>query len=318
MPSATGRDLYIDKALSNVALGFRPEGFIADMLAPIVPVPQQTGKYYIFSRADRLRVDDTTRAPGTAARIVTESVNTGTYVCDNYALKRRVPIEDMANADPVLQAGIINGRVELVTGKLLTDWERRVTLAVTSTSNVGSSSAVTSAWNGAGHPITDINAAIDNVHYAQGVMPNRIAMGVEAWKAFRRDSNVRNLIFGANNGGGYPSREQVANLFDIPANGFLIGGSFFNSGEEGLAEALSTIWADNVLVYFTPMSPNVEQPSFMYSFRWQQPNVPNMQVERHPYDRKIKAEEVEVGYYQDEAITASGYGFLVQAVNSST
>ena len=318
MASATGRDLYIDAALSNVAMGFRPEGFIADMMAPIVQVPKQTGYYYSFSRADRIRIDDTTRAPGTEARRVTESVASGTYVAKNYALKRATPIEDIANADPVLTAGIINGRVELVTGRLLTDWERRVALMCTSASNVGSSAAVSSAWNGAGHPLTDIHAAIDNVHYAQGVHPNRIVFGVEAWKSFRRDSDVRNIIFGTNNGGGYPSREQVANVLDLPPDGVLVGGSFFNSGEEGLSESLSTIWGDSVLVYYAPPAPSIEVPSFMYSFRWAAPGIPSMSVERHPYDTRIKAEELEIGYYQDEKITASGYGFLIRAVNSST
>ena len=318
MPSASGRDLYIDVALSNMALGFRPEGFIADMIAPIVPVAKQTGAYYSFSRADRLRVDNAVRAPGTEARIVTETVGSGTYVCRNYALKRRIPIEDVENADPVLQAGIIGGNVELVSGKLMTGWEQRVALQVTSTSNVGSSAAVSSAWNGAGAPLTDINAAIDNVHYAQGVMPNRVIFGVEAWKAFRRDSNVRNLIFGTNNGGGYPNTAQVENLLDLPPGGVMVGGAFVNTGEEALAESLSTIWGDSVLVYYAPTAPNIQRPSFMYSFRWNRPNIPNMAVERHPYDTKTKAEEIEIGYYQDEAITASGYGFLLTAVNSST
>jgi hypothetical protein len=43
-----------------------------------------------------------------------------------------------------------------------------------------------------------------------------------------------------------------------------------------------------------------------------------MQVERHPYDSRKKSEEIEVGYYQDEVITASTYAFLLDAVNSST
>ena len=43
-----------------------------------------------------------------------------------------------------------------------------------------------------------------------------------------------------------------------------------------------------------------------------------MTVERHPYDSVIKAELIEAGYYQDEKITGSTYGFLLTAVNSST
>ena len=43
-----------------------------------------------------------------------------------------------------------------------------------------------------------------------------------------------------------------------------------------------------------------------------------MQVERHPFDPKIKVAEVEVGYYQDEKITAPALSFLVTNVTSST
>lgn len=318
MPSATGRDVYVDRVLSNLAIGYRPEGFIADMIMPIVPVPQKAGGFFVFSRADRLRVDTTVRGPATEARKVTESVGTDTYVCKNYALKREIPIEDVENADPAINAQIINGDVELISGKLKIDWERRVTLQVTSTSNVGSSAAVSSAWDGAGHPLTDMLAAVDNVHYANGVMPNRVVFGVEAWKSFHRDSSIRNLIFGTNNGGGYPSQDQVANILGIPAGGVMVGGGFYNAGEEGQSESLSTIWGDNVLVYYAPGAPTIRQPSFGYSFRWNRPRIPNMAVERHPYDTKIKAEAVEIGYYQDEKITGASYGFLLTAVNSST
>ena len=199
---------------------------------------------------------------------------------------------------------------------LMLDWEIRVASQVTSTSNVGSSSAVSSAWNGAGDALGDLNTALDNVHYANGVAPNRVVFGVEAWKSFRRDSTVRNLIFGTNNGGGYPNTAQVAQLLDVQE--VMVAGAFQNTGGEGLTESLSTIWGDNVLAYFAPDAPTRERPSFGYSFRWNQPGLPNMQVERHPYDSRIKAEELEVGYYQDEKITGSTYGFLLTAVNSST
>jgi len=36
-----------------------------------------------------------------------------------------------------------------------------------------------------------------------------------------------------------------------------------------------------------------------------------MTVEVHPFDRKIKAEEVEVGYYQDEKVVSKPLGFLI-------
>lgn len=316
MGNATGRNMYIDQALSQMALGYRPEGFIADMIFPTVRVAKQSGIYYSFDRGDRLRVERTDRAPGTLARRVTEDVGTGTYFAKNYALASPVVLEDRVNADPMLLAGLINGKTTFLLDKLALDWEKRIALTVTSTSNVGSSSAVSSAWNGAGNPIGNVNAALDNVYYSTGVRPNRIVFGVEAWRSFRRDSNVRNLIFGTNNGGGYPNTEQVRSLFDVDQ--VLIGGAFQNTGEEGVGESLSTIWKDNVLCYYAPQAPTIERPSFGYNFRWADAGLPDMQVERHPFDSRTKSEDIEVGYYQDEKVTASTYAFLLRAVNSST
>jgi hypothetical protein len=317
MGSTTGHsDLHIDKLLSQMALDYRPEGFIADQIMPIVDVDKQSDYYSDFSRADKMRVEDTKRAPDTEARRIEIGVGSGTFFCTNYALQAPVTLEDQKNADPVFLDKIINGRTELVMDKLLLDWELRVATQVTNTSNVGSSSAVSSAWNGAGAPIDDLNTAIDNVRFSNGVRPNKMVFGLAAWLSFRRDSTIRNLIFGTNNGGGYPSTAQVAQLFEI--DDILIGGAFRNTGQEGQSESLSAIWGDDVLVYYAPPTPNRERPSFAYSFRWNQPGIPSMTAERHAFDTRRKSSSIEVGYYQDERITGSTYGFLLKAVNSST
>lgn len=316
---ATANDLHIDAALSEVAMGYRPEGFIADMVMPIVTVQKQSDLYVIWSREDRLRLHDTKRSPGTEAKRIVESVSSATYYAKNYALKSQVHVEDFANADPLFLDSLNTGKVELVMDGLLLDWEVRVANLVTSGSNVGSYSAVGSAWNdgGAGsNPIGDINTSIDNVHYSTGKRPNRLTFGLKAWQTFRRHVDVRDIIFGANNGGGFASIEQVKDLFEVDE--ILVGGSFQNTAGEGLTENLSAIWDDHILIHHTPTSPTKERPSFAYAFRWAGKNLPNMQVERHPYDTKIKAQEIETGYYQDEVITGAEYGFLLTNVTSST
>lgn len=316
MGAATGRDLHIDNLLTQMAMGYRPEGFIADMIFPVVSVDKQSNLYPVFDRGDRTRIENTTRAPGTEARKVTEGIGSDSYFARNYALATPLVLEDKVNMDPALYAQLSNGRSTYLIDKLYLDWERRIALKVTSGSNVGSYSAVSSAWNGAGNPIGNINTAIDNVHNSNGYRPNRIVFGLDAWKSFRRDSTVRNLIFGTNNGGGYPNVQQVAQLLDVDM--VHIGGAFYNTKEEGQTETLSRIWADNVLVYYAPSAPSLDRPSFGYNFRWSAPGIPELQVERHPYNSRTKSEDIEVGYYQDEKITGSTYGFLLTAVNSST
>lgn len=314
---ATSHDLHIDASLSQMALGYRPEGFIADMIFPVVNVAKQSDQYVEWSRADRLRIHDTKRAPATEAKRIYESVSSGTYFAKNYALKAPVPIEDFKNADPIYLDNLNTGKTQLVLDGLLLDWEVRQANQVNSGSNVGSYTAVASAWTGSGaDPLNDLNTMIDNVHYSTGIKPNRIVFGLQAWKPFRRHSTVRNLIFGVNNGGGYATLQSVADLLEVDK--ILVGGAFQNTAGEGLGESLSTIWGDHVLLYYAPMNPAKDRPSFGYAFRWSQPGLPNMQVERHPYDTKIKAQEVEVGYYQDEVITGASYGGLVTNVTSST
>lgn len=313
---ATHKQMHIDKMLSEFAVNYKPEGFIADTIFPTVNVQKQSDLYATFSRADKLRSENDKRAPGTEARRIDLQIGSGTYYANNYALKYGVTIEDKANADPMFVQQLINARAEFIMDKLLLNMEKRVANLVTSGSNVGSYTAVASGWNGAGDVLGNLNAAIDNVHYSNGVMPNKIVMGVEAWKSFRRDSTVRNLIFGTNNGGGYPNVTQAAALLDVDE--IMIGGAFQNTTDEGQAESLASVWADNVLVYYAPPSPSIERPSLGYNLRWSGAGLPNMQAERHAYDTKTKSEEIEIGYYQDEKLVAPSYGFLLTAVNSST
>lgn len=316
--ATTPRNVHIDKLLSEVAINYKPKGGIAPMVAPIVSVQHQSDHYPIFSRADMLRTENDKRARGTEASQIHISVSSATYFADNYALKTNVPIEDRANADAVLVQEIYNSGARMVTNKLLLNWEYRLAKQVTSGSNVGSYSGVGSAWTNTASAsvLGNIWQAIDNVQDATGMRPNHIILGQNAWRNARRNTPLRDMIKGVSNGQGLPSLQQFGDLFEI--ENVFVGAAYYNSANEAKAETLTTLWGDNVLVYYNPTVVTREEPAFMYSFRWAAPGLPNMQVERHPYDTKTKSEELEVGYYQDEKIVGPEYGFLLAAVNSST
>lgn len=314
---ATAKDLHIDKVLTQMAMGYRPEGMIADMIFPVVTVDKQTDIYLEANRGRILRRQETSRSPGNEARRVDRDFGSATYHAKNYALKDYVTIEDKANTDPGMIFSKAEDKAQGILDDLYLDWEIRVLDLINTAANVGSSAAVSSGWSGAGDPLGDINTALDNVRYANGKKANRVLFGPEAWDSFRRDSNVRNLINGTNNGGGYVTEQQVATLLGVEK--VMVAEGFENSADEGQTESLNPIMIDNVLVYYAPSSPRKDAPSFGYSFRWQQANLPApLVVERHPYDSRTKSEEVEAGYYQDEKITGASYGFLLTAVNSST
>lgn len=315
--SNTARDVHIDQPLSNVAIGYTPQELIAPSISPIVTVGKQSDHYIISSRADMLRLENDKRAPGTYANRITRGTSSETYYAENYALMYPVTDEDRENRDAVFMQSQYNDNIEYTTHKLLLGWENRIAAKVTNTSNVGSSAAVSSAWNDYNNsdPLGDVESAIDNIHDTTGVRPNQVTFAEQAWRSVKRNVDLRNLVNGTNNGGGYVTREQLAKVLEVDK--INIGGAYKNTGNEAQEEVLTTVWGDNVLISYTVESPSLVKPSFMYSFRWVKGRIPNMQAIRHAYDTKAHAEDIEVGYYQDEKITAAEYSYLLVGVNSS-
>ena len=314
-----GRAAHIDHHLSNVAINYRPAGFIADRIFPVVPVPKQSDTYVIFEQADLFRQEKTARSRGGEANKIHSRVSSAGFYCENYALKADVTVEDRANADAVFVRQFEEGRVMRLQDALFLDWEVRAANLITSGSNVGSFAAVGSAWTDYTNsdPLGDIWTAVDNVEVATGYRPNHILFAGTAWRNFRRNISVIDKATGtAVSGGGlYPVAAQIEDLLEVNV---LVGNAWRNTAEEGQPISLSQIWGDHVAVYYAPEHPSVEAPSFGYNFRWSAPESPNMQVERHPFDSRRHCSEVEIGYYQDEIVTAAPLGFLITNVTSST
>lgn len=314
-----GRALHIDHHLSNMAINYRPQGFIADRIFPTVQVPKQSDTYVVFEQGDLFRRENTRRSRGGEANKIHSRVSSASFYCENYALKADVTLEDRANADPIFVQHFEEGRVMRVQDALFLDWELRLAGQVTNPANVGSSTAVGSAWTdyAASDPLGDLWTAVDNVEVATGYRPNRVLFSGTAWRNFRRNAKVIDKAANPNvNAGGlYPSATQVEDLLEMNV---MVGNAWHNTAEEGLGLNLSQVWGDHVLVYYAPEQPSMETPSFGYGFRWNAAGLPNMQVERHPFDSRRHAAEVEIGYYQDEVVTAKPLGFLISNVTSST
>ena len=184
---------------------------------------------------------------------------------------------------------------------------------------VESSTAVASAWDDYSNadPLGDVWTAVDNVELATGFRPNRILFSGTAWRHFRRNATVIDKSTNPHitGGGLYPSTRQMEDLLEMKV---LVGNAWQNTAEEAMPLNLNQIWGDHVVVYYAPDRPTIESPSFGYFFRWAAQGLPNMQVERHPYDSRRHCDEVEIGYYQDEVITSKPLGFLISNVTSST
>lgn len=316
--TTTNPHIHVDQVLSNVVQGYRPNDRVWDRVAPVVTIGKQSDFYLVHDRGDMLRRQSAIRAPGTEARRVTRAIGSDQYYALNYALKMSIPIEDEVNADPMYRQELLNGNAMFLVDLLDLDIEYRVAQLATVVANVGSGAGIASAWNtDNGDPIGDINSAIDVVKDSTGKRPNRMALGDNAWRSLRRHVDIRNIINGTNNGGGYPSVGEVADLFELEE--VIVGDTYENTANEAQSEVLTSIWADHVCIFRAAGdTPTQRDVNAFRSFRWAAPGLANMQVERHPFDSKIKAQEMEVGFYQDEKVTGGTYAYIIRAVNSST
>lgn len=317
---STGRDVHIDVPLSNIAIGYKPTGFIGEALAPIVTVKKQFDSYPVWSVADAFRTEEDYRAPKTEANVMEYSVSSAKYFADNYALKDRISYEDLKNADGSWDFTERGARAERIKDKLFLNWEYRVSQQVTSGSNIGSYTQVASGWTDYTNstPLDDVQTAINNVLDTTGYRPNRIIMGEYAWRHFKENIAIHNRLYGTagpiNSPGRMVTQAQAAALLEVDV--VHIGRTYYNSTEENQTASLAQTWNDNVLAYYCPLTPRRDVPSFMYSFRWNE--IPGMTMQAEIFNLpRAKAEEVQLGYYQDEKITASTLGFLVQGVGSS-
>lgn len=314
---STGRDLHVDVPLSNVVVGRRPEGFIADALLPITPVSKQSDIFYKYNHGHfrRQEVNLTHRAPGTEAKKVHFTVTSDTYFAPNYALATDWPVEDEVNADEVLawsETSAIN-----LTDRLMVDYEMRVAALAVNTTAVGTVTSINTAWSNTtgSRPLDDFATEVENFRQATGLKPNIAIIPEQVMTHLRRNDQLRDVLFGDR--GGLVNEAQMASLIGVGQ--VLVPAAQVNTFGETETENGSWSLADAWGNHFWLAKVNILQGRFtdtwLNAFRWTSPLLGTpFAVQRHPFDAKKKRFDLEVGYYQDEKIVSEDLAIRVQSV----
>jgi hypothetical protein len=320
MPAgSTGRELHIDVPLSNVVVGRRPEGFIADQLLPIVNVDKQSNIYYKMRHLEWFRHEAglTNRAPMTEAKKVSFTVTSDTYYAKNYALGAEWPMEDEANADQVLQWAA--NQANYVTDRLMLDYESRIaTLAVTS-ANVGTIFLASSGWNSAARTVlTDMLSWRDSFKDITGKMPNTMIIPRSVMSKLKVNDQLRDLLYGDR--GGVVTAQQIGGLLEIAR--VLTPTAQVNTAVENDPQTgtFADMWAGNGHLWMGYIDTLGGQftDTWAQAFRWTNPAFGSpMTVQRYPFDPRAKKYGIEVGYYQDEKIVSSDLMIRVSSLTAT-
>ena len=320
MPAgSTGRELHIDVPLSNVVVGRRGEGFIADQLLPIVNVEKQSNIYYKFRHLEWYRHEAglTARAPMTEAKKVSFTVTSDTYYAKNYALGAEWPMEDEANADSVLQWAA--NQANYVTDRLMIDYEARIaTLAVTS-ANVNTIFLASSGWNSAARTVlTDMLSWRDSFKDLTGKMPNTMILPRSVLTKLKVNDQLRDLLYGDR--GGVVTAQQIGGLLEIPR--VLTPTAQVNTAVEVDPQTgtFADMWAGNGNLWMGYIDTLGGQftDTWAQAFRWTNPAFGSpMAVQRYPFDPRAKKYGIEVSYYQDEKIVSSDLMIRVSSLTAT-
>ena len=308
---ATGRDLHIDQALSNITVGFRPQGMIWDQVFPVVPVGKQNDLYYVWNRANWLRRENAERSPKTQANRIDPQVSSDTYFARNYALGVETSWEDLDNADEPLE--IRNSNSNLILDNLNLNAEFRMATTILNTANVGSSNTLANNYDvaAATTPITDMDNGLESIRSVTGYNANLALFGPLTWRRFRRHPDVISFIRGTGDsvGGGGVTEQQVANAWNLSR--VLVGNAIQNTAAEGAAGTFSDVWSNHIALLHVAANPGRMTPTYGYTFQWKPAGFPAPFTVRRYDEEKIMAEVQEVHHFQDEKVVSTVLGFLI-------
>jgi hypothetical protein len=262
-------DGKVNKILTNFSLRYSNGLYIAEQILPPLPVKEITGKYAKYGKENlRAYVDQIFRAPGTRAHTIDYSVSQGDYTCRERSLEKLVPDEFRDNMDDPYDAG--RDAVKCIMDNISVNEELALATAMASTSimtKYTTISASTDKWTDKTNsdPMANIRTAVDAITSNSGMIANVLVFCWDAWKAFKDNPGVQELVKYTNGGSQNYSdsamKRFLIDYFDLEE--VLVGRAVYISSEEGQStDTLTQVWTGNVWALCRAKTPSLMQATF--------------------------------------------------------
>ncbi len=300
--------LGVDPMLTNVAIAYSNDAYIADLIFPSFAVKKQSGKHFVYDKG-RFRLNKNLRGAGARSNEVNLNITTGSaYYAEDHALKQFVADEDVDNAitptDPFTDA------TENVTEMhmIAKEKELAVMLADTAIMTQNTTLSGTSQWSDYTNsdPIADIEAGKQTIHSAIHVNPNVLLLGKQVWDKLKNHPAFLERVKYSQKG--VISEDLLASLVGVDK--VIIGAAGYNSAAEGQTDSMSYIWGKHAVLAFVNPRVAPKMITLGLNYTWKE-----MQVERlrgsDEEDRKGTYVRVGNAYY-DLKMVAAGAGYLIK------
>ena len=310
---ATPGEVHVDALMTDFAINYGSTvGLAADLLFPYVNVNKESDKYAIFNKDRRQeRVQNTIRAPRTAAKTVDWAVEFASYACAEHALASGVDDQERDNTDVPIDPD--QRATRAATLGILIDRENDVATKATTIANFPAGHSTTLAgvnqWTdaAASNPKLDVDTGRERVLDASGVLPNTAFIPWVVVAKLKLHSKILDAFKYVQ--GGVITEAMLAAYFEIP--NVVITAALKNTAAEGQAAALSKIWGKHVVLAFVdPNTSPLDGITFGKTFRQKQSGQPRLT--RRFREEKARTDWFEVSEKTDPKITAGECGYLIR------
>jgi hypothetical protein len=321
---------YVNIPLTNYSIEKAPAGFIADALAPVLPVKFDTGIYYEYGQEDFDVSDNDVRAPGTEASIEGYSLIKHTYgPLEDHARKIKVPIEQQRNQMAPLDA------LQDATRKLVTRAKmyKEVDLfnQISNTAVITQNSTPTFKWDDFDNSdiANDFSAAFDQI--MAGIQKDRSELSVvisyPAWTKMRHHPQIIEFFKYGNNGAPIITADMFREFLGVKE--VLFANTVKNTSQEGATPVTNSyIFGKNAWVIYRDPTPSLYTVSGLYTLNLpgmnqggQSAGVPGVNgagpwTIYHYWSQKQKSDYVEISYYYQQFVMAPQAIYYFQNVVS--
>lgn len=239
-------------SMTAVAVAYPQGTLIADEVLPRVPVDAQKFSYMSYPQGEGFTVPETLVGRKGKPNEVEFSSTELTAQTEDHGLDAPVPNSDVANWEGARKLGnktLVDPRLRATTGLtqlLLSKREKRAADLVFDAANYATGNKVvlsgTSQWSDYANsdPSYAIAAALDGM-FMRATVP---VFGRKVWSALSRHPKLCKAVFGMGTDAGLISRQQFADLFELP-NLPLVGEGWLNVAPKGQAVNMVRIWGND-------------------------------------------------------------------------
>lgn len=256
--------VHIDRAITNMALRYTNPLFIADQIAPVVPVIKESDKYFIYDKAEWLRdIADDDRRPGSRAPRGGFTLSTGDYALREIAQAMPVPDRVADQSDDPLRP--YEDASAWCMQMVLMRRERRAAANWFITGVWGTSATPSNLWSDFinSDPANDIQTGLDTVQQNTGFKPNTLLLGQQVWSKLRL--NPDGLDRYKHTRTGVMTLEMAAEWLNVER--IIVGGATRNTAAEGATFSGSYVWGKHALLAYVARNPSISEPSAAYIFQ---------------------------------------------------